>query len=78
MSKSIVVVRRMWWFIFTICLSGGIQRSVVMNGVVVGLLVLFVIAVVGAIVVALLRTFVVIYRHGADRSRLVPLARQSI
>ncbi|KAI0213513.1 hypothetical protein LSAT2_001448 [Lamellibrachia satsuma] len=51
------------------CTRDGIQRSVVMNGVVVGLLVLFVIAVVGAIVVALLRTFVVLYHHRADRSR---------
>ncbi|KAI0220092.1 hypothetical protein LSAT2_028387 [Lamellibrachia satsuma] len=58
------------------CTRDGIQRSVVMNGVVVGLLVLFVIAVVGAIVVALLRTFVVIYRHRADRSSSITSTEQ--
>ena len=52
--------------------SGGV------NGVVVGLLVLFGLLVAGAIVVALLRKFKVKSRHRADRSRLVPLAKQSI
>ncbi|KAI0220088.1 hypothetical protein LSAT2_028389 [Lamellibrachia satsuma] len=58
------------------CTRDGIQRSVVMNGVVVGLLVIFVIAVVGAIVVALLRTFVVIYRHRIDRSSSITSTEQ--
>ena len=49
-----------------------------MNAVFVGLLVLFGLVIAGAICVALVRMFNVLYRQCADRSRLVPLAKHSI
>ena len=63
---------------FTISLSDGTQQSVGMNCVVFGLLVLFVIAFVGAFVLYLIQKIYEMLYHYADRSRLVTLAKQSV